>query len=90
MSEPPTPEAVADKSSAADVNGQLIAALTTLIILGIIGIGLVVVGWALRDFKEVGIPLGVVVGALANSLTSPTGIGNVIRAGISAKTAAIH
>lgn len=70
----------APDSPAADRNGQLIASCITLGILGSVGLGLVAVGWQLKDFGDVGTPLGVVVGALANSLTSPSGIANVLRA----------
>lgn len=77
MSEPTvvTPAVDLPKPPAADANGQLIVSLATVIILGALGGGLILAGMK----TEGAAILGSIVGALANSLNSPTGIGNVIR-----------
>lgn len=71
---------VAAPPPAADANGQLIVALAIVIVLGLLGGGLVIAGvldktsWA----ALAGI-IGTIAGALAQALTAPSGIGNVIR-----------
>lgn len=80
MSEPPSPAAPAAADPApippADANGQLIVSLAIVVILGGIGVGLIFTGLK----TEGAAILGSIVGALANALTAPTGIGNVLRA----------
>lgn len=66
---------------AAEANGQLIVSLATVVILGALGGGLMVGGLK----TEGAAILGSIVGALANSLNSPTGIGNVIRGAVTPK-----
>lgn len=72
MSEPVTPT---PKPPAADANGQLIVSLAIVLVLGALGGGLILVGMKAEGYAV----LGTIVGALANSLTAPTGIGNVLR-----------
>lgn len=74
---PPT----ASPPPAAEANGQLIVALTTVLILGALGGGLIALGLK----TEGAAILGSIVGALANSLNSPTGVGNVIRTAVATK-----
>lgn len=81
MSESQDPAAQAANPPAAEANGQLIVALTTVLILGGLG-GLLMVGGLKTEGAAI---LGSIVGALANSLNSPTGIGNVIRGAVVAK-----
>jgi hypothetical protein len=76
----PTPDPAPAKPPAADVNGQLITAVLIVLVLGGLGGGMLYVGAQLKDLKEVGLGLGTIIGALANALTSPSGIASVLRA----------
>lgn len=74
------PSAGAPPVPAAEANGQLIVSLTIVVILGLMGLGLIVSGVITREWGVLGGGIGTVIGALANALTAPTGIGNVLRA----------
>lgn len=81
MSEAPS----TPKPPAADTNGQLIVALTTVLIMGTIALGMIVVLFHDKDNKEAWIGLGTTVGVLGNSLTAPSGVGSVIRSAAKAQ-----
>lgn len=83
----PTTPPVAEppKPPAAEANGQLIVALATVTGLVGLGIGCIVAAIILKS-AEAWVAAGSIIGILGNSLTAPSGIGSVIRAGIAAKT----
>jgi len=76
----PVPDAVIPKPPAADTNGQLIVSLAIVVVLGLVGIGLIIAGCLTKDWSSLAGGIGTVIGALANALTAPTGIANVLRA----------
>lgn len=71
-----TPPAAGEVASLDSGTAQFIVALVTVIVLGLLGGGLIFVGW--QTGKADDIALGVIVGALANSLAPPSGIAKVI------------
>lgn len=84
MSESPTPAVIVTtepKPPAADVNGQLIVSVVIVLVLGLLGGGLLLVGYELKDLDKATVGVATIIGALANSLTAPTGVANVLRAG---------
>lgn len=79
MSESPTPPPDTTKPPAADANGQLIVSLAIVGAMTIMGVGLLVAGLISDKWEILGTGVGTLIGALANALTAPSGISNVVR-----------
>ena len=65
-------------------DSQAVVAIITVCGMIILGVALIVGAWLMKDGMVAGMCIGAVgtlVGALANSLNSPTGVANVLRAG---------
>jgi hypothetical protein len=70
--------------AAAETNGQLIVSLTIVIVLGLLGGGLIVAGALGNQWAALAGIIGTIAGALAQALTAPSGIANVLRANTAA------
>lgn len=75
----PTPPA------AAETNGQLIASLAIVAVLGMMGVALVVAGVVTEKWDVLAGGIGAIIGGLSSALNAPSGIGNVLRANSASK-----
>lgn len=61
-------------------SNQLIVALSIVAVLGLLGMGLIIGGIIDKNWADLGVGIGAIVGALSNALAAPSGVASVIKA----------
>lgn len=64
----------------AESSNQLVVALAIVGVLGMLGMGLIIGGIMDKNWADLGVGIGAIVGALSNALAAPSGVSSVIRA----------